>query len=312
MKLLKSAIAVLATATLLQNAAFGQAERLPTNNKPEDTQKQNYTPDTRGYNPNSVRPIHESDIMYRRTIWRDIDLNEKQNRPFMAENNQITKIIFDAVMAKKLTPFTSDSLHTKMSLEEFQKNMADPNCTPPSKDDLEAEKNEVKQQFKDGWITAQERDQRLKDIDKKATTGGCESLPMRKFSLIEIKEDMIFDKKRSRMYYDIQTISVWLPASENKKTGTDVFVGSFRYKDLEKYFRNNPNAIWFNEQNNKEHKNLADAFELRLFSSMITKISNPKDDRLDVIYADKAVRPTIAAQQLEYKLMEFEHNLWEF
>ena len=30
--------------------------------------------DTRGYNPNSVRPIHESDIMFKKTVWQNVDL----------------------------------------------------------------------------------------------------------------------------------------------------------------------------------------------------------------------------------------------
>ncbi len=46
--------------------------------------------DTRGYNPLSLRPIHESDIMFKKTVWEVIDLREKQNRPFMSTYNEIT------------------------------------------------------------------------------------------------------------------------------------------------------------------------------------------------------------------------------
>ena len=37
-----------------------------------------------GYNPNSVRPIHESDQLYKTRVWRRMDLREKQNKPFFS------------------------------------------------------------------------------------------------------------------------------------------------------------------------------------------------------------------------------------
>ena len=51
---------------------------------------------TAASNP-SARPIPESDMMYRKTVWRTIDLREKQNKPLFADGRQITKIIIDAV-----------------------------------------------------------------------------------------------------------------------------------------------------------------------------------------------------------------------
>ncbi len=40
--------------------------------------------DDSGYNYNSVRPIRRADIMYLKTLWRRMDLREKQNEPFFA------------------------------------------------------------------------------------------------------------------------------------------------------------------------------------------------------------------------------------
>ena len=65
---------------------------------------------------------------------------------------------------------------------------------------------------------------------------------------------------------------------------------------------------------------LADAMELRLFSSRITKVSNPDDDNIITIvnkeYGDqdtkKAQKVLYLSQKIEYDLMEFEHNLWEY
>ena len=48
-------------------------------------------------NPNSAHPIDEADVQYRAQIWRRMDLNEKINQPFFAENNQISKFLIEGV-----------------------------------------------------------------------------------------------------------------------------------------------------------------------------------------------------------------------
>jgi gliding motility associated protien GldN len=304
----------LAIALVSSFAVLAQPERNPTTqptntpntNTPKTTPPtQASVPDTRGYNPNSVRPIHESDILFKRTLWRQVDLNEKQNRPFMAVNNEITKVIFDAVKSGKVTPYTTDSLDTKLAISDFMRRLQDQNVLPI---DTSQRIREIKD---DSFLTKKEKNDQIKQVLQSG--GGTVDKRYADFTQMEIKEDMIFDKQRSRMYYDIQAITIFLPGTNNQGVGggVDVRVASFKFKDLVKYFRNTPAAIWFNEQNNREHKNLADAFELRLFSSIIYKISNPRDASLETVYNGKR-QGLVAAQQLEHKLMEYEHNLWEF
>ena len=128
---------------------------------------------------------------------------------------------------------------------------------------------------------------------------------------MEIKENMIFDKKRSRMYNEIQSVTLYIPAEKTVKN-IDQAIGTFKYSDLVKVFRNNPQtAIWFNAQNDAQHKNLADAFELGLFSSYITKVSNVSDSRLDDVYGG-AKQGILAAAQTSADLIEYEYSLWSF
>jgi len=63
-----------------------------------------------GYNHLSTKRIHESDIMYKKTVIRALDLRELQNLPLFAQNKWITKLIIDAVQAGTLTPYANDSL----------------------------------------------------------------------------------------------------------------------------------------------------------------------------------------------------------
>lgn len=259
--------------------------------------------DTQGYNPLSVRPIHESDIMFKRTIWEALDLREKQNRPFMAVNNEITRFIFDAVKAGLLTPYVTDSVINKLSIEDFIKNISAAGTTM-TPDELAAEKKRISE---DPFLTKAQKAEQLQALTK---GGGGQEFPPSTFTTIELKEDVIFDKQRSRLYWDIQTLTIYLPADKNE-AGVDKPVASFKYKDLARLFKSNKNAIWYNAQNNSEHKNLADAFELRLFNGRIVKVSNPNNEFLDQTY-EGARQGLLASDWIRQQIMEFEHNLWEF
>lgn len=252
-----------------------------------------------GINPNSVYPIHESDIMYQKRVWRTVNLNEKQNRPFMAENKQITKFIFDAVEAGLLQPYMNDSLTTVMSKETWNSNLT-----------IDSGGGE-EESFDTGTTDSGWGDPATTEEEPVAISGGFQ-YSFKDTYVLEIQEDLIFDKKRSRMYWDIQSIKVILPAEKNE-AGIEKNIGTLRYKDLEKLFRNMPNeAVWFNPQNSRGHLNFADAFNLRLFSSRIIKVANPDNADVYSIYDGPVKRNVMASDWLENQLMEYEHELWEF
>jgi gliding motility associated protien GldN len=279
---------------------------------------------SRGYNPNSVRPVHESDIMWKRTVWRRMDLNEKQNKPFFATNAEITRVIINAVKAGLLQPYANDSLTTKMTLEKFNENLSVPSKAAGLSEE-EKQAGFTQETNDSGWGEEKPKPAPVAKGKKgKGKAAAAEPAPAppppppvvlnqffpQELKTIELKEDIIFDKQRSRLYYDIQSIKIVIPG-EKFETSLDKEVATFKYKDLVKLFRNDPKAIWFNSQNNKEHKNLADAFDLRLFHARIIKISNPDDAYLADIY-EGGRKGLIASEQLEQQLMEYEHNLWEF
>lgn len=234
-----------------------------------------------GYNPLSVRPILEDDIMYRKRVERRINLKEKQNLPFFAENIWITQAILDGTNTGELTPYRDqadvDSLVPKyvMNQEEWKKKLADSSSSDP------------------------------------VESG-------RQIAVLDITEDYIFDKRRSRMYIDILSVKlVVLPSAGG--TGFTNDLGQFKYKDLHEYFKkvyarsNQMQAYWFNPKNDRRKLCFSDALDLRLFSSRITKISNPLNDRVGEIREyDTPAKQLYRSQEIEYELMEYEHNLWEF
>ena len=286
----------------------------------------------------SHRPIPLSDQMFRKSIWRQVDLREKQNKPMFSEGKEISRVILDAVRRGELQAYKNDSLTSTYTAVEVQGNSSYVDAV----DKLSAD--EIAAGFKpesggDDWGAPAPRatvkkvpklnaaGKPMKDsrgrvimvnapaaavVVAKPKPAGNEYRPKDLYEM-EIKEDMIFDKKRSRMYHDIKSITLLVPSTLASNTsGIEKPIGTFKYSDLVKVFRANPqNAIWFNAENDAQHKNLADAFELWLFNSYITKVSNAGDSRLDDIYGG-AQQGILAAQQTSADLIEYEYNLWSF
>lgn len=269
------------------------------------------------YNENSVTPIRESDILIRKKVWRRIDLNERQNRPFFAFNNEISKIIIEAVKAGILTPYKNDSLNTRMPKEEFLDNLRRPDVEGGLTEEEIAmgftEETSDSGWDSSGWGEESSDDAASADAGSSGPVDHAfdEFLP-REINVLQLQEDMLFDKKRSRLYWDIQSVSLIIPGTKFD-TGLLRNVATFKYKDLAQLFRSMPGeAIWYNPQNNAAHLNLADAFTLRLFNGRIVKVGNPDDAYLVDIYNGSQKEGLMASQWIEMQLMEMEHELWEF
>jgi hypothetical protein len=274
-------------------------------------QAQEFDDPNQDRNPWSVRPIRKSDIMYQKSLWLLMDLKEKQNEPFFARSNEITKIIIEATKTGVLRPFQNDSLTTRMTNTDFLENLKIPGA--------------------DAGVSDADRDMGFEDDwgggggggdwgggggdDWGGESDGGDKAPVAdeffpsQINILEIKEDLIFDKRRSRMYHDIQSIKLIIPG-ELYPTGLDKTLAVFSYKELvDNVFKDNPAAIWYNPYNTAEHRNLADAFDLRLFSAHLKKFSNTKDNMIVDMFGDG--KPGLAAAQAqEHWYVEYESNLW--
>jgi gliding motility associated protien GldN len=265
-----------------------------------------------GYNINSLRPIHEHDQLWKRTVWVRMDCKEKQNKPFFAKNNEITKVIIEAVKAGILRPFANDSLTTRMSYETFIENLT----IPGSDEGLTEEEKAMGFGADDGWGDSGWDDSATegaeKSTDEPVVASSNEYFP-KDMSILRIRIDLIFDKKRSRWYRDIQSISLILPAEKNTAKGIDFEVASFSYKELvENVFKDNESAIWYNDANNpREHRNLSEAFDLTLYAAHLERYSNADDAWIQDIYGGEKTA-IVASMQLEHQLVDFETEFWEY
>jgi gliding motility associated protien GldN len=277
-----------------------------------------------GYvNPNSLYPIPKYEQLFKRRVWRYVDLREKQNKGFFAKDAELTKFIIDLINSGELADkiyMPDDSLKTRMSKEEFLDQMIfqeGMEYDPWNQDFDYYEGDQVSYGGKVYTSRFDNNRRRVPSADAEywelnPNLGKPITYMNSQMTKMEIMEDVIFDKRRSRLYHDIQALKIIIPGSETANQ-LDKPVAQFRYKDLEELFRAYPDkAIWFNRQNSAEHKNFADAFLLRLFSGIIVRVENPDNLYIEDIYQSSRKESVMAMEWMEMQLMEKEHNLWEF
>ncbi len=259
--------------------------------------------------PNLVKPeVPESYTLFKKTVWRRMDLQEKQNTPFFSRNGEISKLLIEAVDEGLLRPYRSDSCINFMPDIVFVSNISVEQADNPF--------------VGGGFGGFDSGDDDSGAAEEPADEGPkLDAIPAALFSVLYIKEEVIFDRNRSRMLTYMKSISLALPASVGadwNPGGFEKIVAHFKYDEVVSLFKNdyNEKAIWYNVQNQAQHLNYADAFELRMFNAPIIKISNAQDldirqEYQDAISKDPMVK-LIIQQKYEYDLMEYEAELWEY
>lgn len=255
-----------------------------------------------------IKPdVPQSYSLFKKTVWRRMNLQEKQNKPFNSKNGEISRLLIQAVDEGLLRPYGSDSCINFMPDIQFSSNIS-----------VERDENPFisgGDGFNSFNETPAEETESVDDGPKR------DDIPAEYFSILYLKEEVVFDRNRSRMYNYIKTVSLYLPASAGttwNPGGFEKLAGHFRYEDVVELFKTHyaDKAIWYNVQNQASHLNFADAFELRLFSAPITKISNAEDIDIRQQYGDliqqDPMNAMIIQQKYEYDLMEYESELWEY
>jgi hypothetical protein len=259
---------------------------------------------------NSIYNVPDKDKLYSVSVWRRVFMDEKQNQAFFSRNREISRVLIDAVRDGLLIPYQSDSLTRRLTKEEFEdrliiKTGVDEDAWGGDSWEENSGKENgggEQQNNSDPWATD--------------TWGGAEAAAPTAFdrdpseiNILEIKEEVFFDKIRSRMYNAIDALTLYYL---DQNTGIREPVASFDYKEAEKVFRANPDkAVWYNRQNPGQNRNMADAFLLRMFHGMIVKISNPKNLTLREQVPDPQLALYLSMEN-EYKLAEYESDLWEY
>ncbi|TDG95751.1 gliding motility protein GldN [Cardinium endosymbiont of Culicoides punctatus] len=234
------------------------------------------------YSKNATSAIPRAYVLYKKKVWREIYLDEKQNRPCFMRDKEISKVIIDGVKKGLLVPYKDDKLVEVMPMSAFLKNLLMDESEDASQD----------------------------------TTG--HEFYGHDISTLCLVENVIFNKISSKKEYDIESIQLIVPSKKNYPFfQLDRPIATFKYKDLLAYFNKLPleEVCWCNPSNTAETLTWMDAFSLRLFGGKIIKIETLDDANLDALYQDsytKEIGPD-ASQKIAEKIdVEFEYLLYEY
>jgi gliding motility associated protien GldN len=225
---------------------------------------------------NSVKRIREDDKMYQISVWRRIDLREKYNLSLYGSGDSRSNGIVTNIYK---------AVVDENALEVF----ADENFTKPLSI----------AEFQDNyWISA-----------------NGDSIFSKQLYYIDFKEDFVFDRHHSDFVFDIKHIELVMPSATNANAGQKT-IAFIRYKDFINYFKSHPSARWLNYVNISKSLTYDEAFESRLFRSVVRKFTNSEEALIaDMVKGDNPnpeMQAYLDGLAFEYKLLEFENSLWEW
>ncbi len=249
--------------------------------------------------PLAYQYLREDDAVYRQKIWREIDTREKMNLPFRysaSENNGnqrfisiLLKAIQDGPDNGGVTVFNAvdDRFTTPMTVAEVAKVISGGSVSVPVYDSL-------------GNVTSYKETVAEVNLDS--------------FYKFRIKEEVIFDKQSSRLFWRILGIA----PVKNVVTSQGINLGETElfwvyYPDMRPIFAK---YEVYNGKNYGARMSWEELFESRMFYGRIIKstLDNPYDQFLNQQSGLKNnnILQLLQGENIKDKIFNYEQNLWSY
>lgn len=239
--------------------------------------------------------LRADDAVYRHKIWREIDTREKINLPFQYsadENNgnqRFISILMQAIQDSSVTVFSSidDRFTTPMTKAEVAKVIAGEPIEVPLYDSL-------------GNLTGSKTMAPEVNLDS--------------FYKFRIKEEVIFDKESSRLFWRILGIA----PVKNIVTSMGVNLGESElfwvyYPDMRPIFAN---YEVYNGKNFGGRMSWEELFESRMFYGRIIKstIDNPNNQYIRNVkgFSENGILQLLEGENIKEKIFNYEQDLWSY
>jgi len=249
--------------------------------------------------PLAYEHIREDDAVYRQRLWREIDVHEKMNLPFIYKadgdngNQRFINILLNAIKSGEITAFDAavdDRFTTPMTIKQIAKSLVGEPSVIQVPD----------------WA---------KDPDgSKGIMRDSTVVPEYNPDVVErywIKEDVIFDKESSRLYTRILGIAPLKTIRNADGSFRDVTPIFWVY-----YPEMRPLLAKYEAYNGKNYgarMSWEELFESRMFASRIIKstIDNPYDQFIKNYVKDPILR-LLEGENIKEKIFNYEQDLWSY
>ena len=245
--------------------------------------------------PIPYAPVREADIMFEKTIWRMVDLREKQNLPLyyptanIGSRVNLVNLLLKGVESGEITAYDANDVNN-----EFVRKMS---------------KEEAKAQF---WTRQDTIDVANEDGDMIRQVRQSTNL-IDEVKLLMVKEKIYFDKKHSVM---MRVVVGLCPIRTYSRTGDDSdFTQMEKMKTMWVYM---PEAravlarhAVFNRFNDAQNMSFDDFFMLNRYSGHVYAVSNVYNNRFIDEYA-AGLDALYESQRIENEIFDFEQDLWEY
>jgi gliding motility associated protien GldN len=264
--------------------------------RPNDAIERNLVKDR---TPLAYENLREDDAVYREKVWREIDTREKINLPFRysaSEDNGnqrfisiLLKAIQDGPDNGGVTVFNpiDDRFTTPMTISEVAEKISGGTIKVPIYDSL-------------GNVTGYKETAAEVNLDS--------------FYKFRIKEEVIFDKESSRLFWRILGIA----PVKNVITSSGVDLGESElfwvyYPDMRQIFSK---FEVYNGKNFGARMTWEELFESRMFYGRIIKstLDNPWDQKLSEQQGLKGSRilQLLEGENIKERIFNYEQNLWSY
>jgi len=257
---------------------------------------------TRNRKPVPYQYLREADVMWSKTIWREIQLKEKMNHPLyypetpIGDRMSLISLLMWGVQNQGLTAYDSsegDEFATVMTVKEIEDKFG----------------------AQDQVVMVEDVENPDGEMIETTIEGSYDPSEVKRYL---IKEMWFFDKQRSVL--DVRIIGI-CPIREYTKESMDDEEDTEEGAEIKKkklfwvYFPEArkifANHEVFNPVNDAERKSFDDIFFKRYFSSYIVQESNAYNNRTIGEYTI-GLESLLEAERIKENIFNFEQDLWEY